>query len=316
MGLDKIDTHLKTVTLQQMQRSSQNKETLLLIAILISMCIWGMSWSSAKVLSGYASPTTLAFIRFFFVPFTLFPIIKFFNIDIKIKKQGYKYVIGAGIFMLIYTLVFFKGLKEGEPGKAGVLVTTTNPIFAYIIGLIISRVLPNKRELIGLGIGVIAGIILLNVFTEPNAILAAGNSYFLIGAFVWAVMSKFSSHANKFGSPIAFSFWMNLITVIGLGFLADVEDVTYIITTGDKKFWLNILYFGIINSSLATTCYLFATAKIGAEKASTYIFIVPSMAIIGSWLFMDEEIKLHTVIGGLIGIVAVFIINGKLRFKK
>lgn len=300
-----------------MSETTKKQEQILLIAMLISMCIWGISWSSAKVLSGYGSASALAFIRFFFVPIVLFPIMKLANIKIKIKKQGIPHVLAAGFFMLCYTLVFFKGLQEGQSGKAGVLVTTTNPIFAYIVGLFVSRVLPNKREAIGLILGVVAGLFLLNVFTKPASILDAGNSYFIAGAFIWAVMSKFSAQANRFGNAISFSFWLNLIVVISLAFVVDLKEVLEILQTGDSKFWWNIFYFGIINTSLATTCYLYAAAQIGAEKASTFIFIVPSMALVASWVFLDEQIELYTVIGGVLGILAVFVINGnKLIFKK
>ena len=76
---------------------------------------------------------------------------------------------------------------------------------------------------------------------------------------------------------------------------------------------MNILYFGIVNSALATTCFLYVSAKIGAEKASTYIFIVPSTAVLASWLFTGEQILWNTVVGGILGILAVFMINGKFK---
>ena len=63
-----------------------------------------------------------------------------FKTKIAVKIKGLPYILGAGFFMVLYTLVFFKGLQEGDSGKAGVLVTTTNPMFAYLIGLIVSKI--------------------------------------------------------------------------------------------------------------------------------------------------------------------------------
>ena len=83
----------------------------------------------------------------------------------------------------------------------------------------------------------------------------------------------------------------------------------------DTKFWINLLYFGIVNSALATTCFLYVTAKIGAEKASTYLFIVPSTAVLTSFIFIGEHIIWNTVVGGALGILAVFVINGKFKKK-
>ncbi len=292
-----------------------NKERLLLFAMIASMVIWGLSWSSAKVISAYGSASSLAFLRFSIVPFTLFPLIYFSKIEIKIAKSGIIYVVLSAFFMLLYTLFFFQGLKEGFAGKGGVLVTTLNPIFAYLIGLIISKQIPTKSEFIGLGIGFLAGCVLLSIWKNVANVLDFGNSYFLLCAIVWAIMSKITSYANRFGNAIAFSFWLNTITALGLFFLSDRNELYFILTHGDFKFWANILYFGIINSALATTCFLYAAAQIGAEKASSFIYIVPSMAVLSSWLIMDEKIEWFTIVGGILGILAVFVINGKIFSK-
>ena len=291
---------------------NKKSERLFLIAIVFSMCIWGFSWSSAKILSGYGSASSIAFIRFVIVMFSLLGLIITFKIDFKIKRSGLLYVIAAGFFLLIYSLLFFSGLQLGKPGAGGVLVTTTNPIFAYLIGLIISRVLPKKMEIVGLIIGVFAGSVLLNVWSEGReGLFDLGNSLFLISALTWAIMSKFSSQSHRFGHSVTFIFWMHVFTVIGFTLFTDLNEVSQILQTGDTKFWLNMIYFGTINSTLATTCYLYAASKLGAEKASSFIYLVPSAALFGSWLFLGEEVLLHTVIGGVLGVLAVFIINKK-----
>lgn len=291
-------------------------EKLLLIAMIISMCTWGTSWTCAKILGTYTSALNLSFMRFILVPLTLIPLTYFTKTKINVAKKGWFHVVGASVFILLYTLFFFKGVHEGFPGAGGVLVTTINPIFAYIIGLFISKILPKKQEYIGLGLGFLAGIILLKVWDNTAAILNTGNIYFLLAAFVWAVMSKISSHANKFGNAIGFSLWTHIVTAIGLLYFIDFTELKLLLTTADAKFWFNILYFGIVNSALATTCFLYVTAKIGAEKASTYIFIVPSTAVLTSYIFIGESILWNTVIGGALGILAVFIINGKFGGKR
>ncbi|NJB83973.1 DMT family transporter [Wenyingzhuangia aestuarii] len=296
--------------------TNNKKENLLLIAMIISMCTWGTSWTCAKVLGTYTSALNLSFLRFVLVPLTLLPITYFGKIQNTVHKKGWFHVIGASVFILLYTMFFFKGVHTGFAGAGGVLVTTINPIFAYIIGLFISKILPKKQEYIGLVIGFIAGMTLLKVWDNGHEILNTGNIYFLLAAFVWAVMSKISSHANKFGNAIGFSFWTHIVAAVGLSFFVNFKELVQLFSTADAKFWGNILYFGIVNSALATTVFLYVTAKIGAEKASTYIFIVPSTAVLTSWLFIGESILWNTVVGGALGILAVFIINGKFSRKK
>lgn len=299
----------------QIQAHSK-RENLLLVAMILSMCTWGTSWTSAKILGTYTSALNLSFLRFLLVSLTLLPITYFSKIKITVAKKGWYHIIGASFFILLYTLFFFKGVHKGLPGAGGVLVTTINPIFAYIIGLFISKLLPKKQEYIGLALGVIAGLILLKIWDNSEGVLSFGNVYFLLAAFVWAIMSKISSHANKFGNAIGFTFWTHLIAVVSLCFMVNYNELLDLFTTADQRFWGNMLYLGIVNSALATTVFLYVSAKIGAEKASTYIFIVPSTAVLTSWIFTGETILWNTILGGAIGITAVFIINGKFKNKK
>lgn len=294
-------------------KPTNKKEKWLLVAMILSMCTWGTSWTCAKVLGTYTTSMNLTFLRFLLVPLSLIPIAYITKTKLNIHKKGSFHIMGASFFILLYTLFFFKGVHEGFPGAGGVLVTTINPIFAYIIGLFISKILPKKQEYLGLTLGFIAGMILLKVWKDWNSILEFGNFYFILAAFFWAVMSKISSHANKFGNAVGFSFWVHLFTLFILCFITDFESLTNDLSKADTKFWLNLLYFGIINSAVATTCFLFVTARIGAEKASTFIFIVPSTAVLTAWVFAGESILWNTVLGGALGVLAVFIINGKFK---
>lgn len=294
-------------------KPTNKKEKWLLVAMILSMCTWGTSWSCAKVLGTYTSSLNLSFLRFILVPLSLIPISFVTKTKLTIKTNGSLHVIGASVFILLYTLFFFKGVHEGFPGAGGVLVTTINPIFAYIIGLFISKILPKKQEYIGLSLGFIAGMILLKVWENGGAIFEFGNTYFLLAALSWAVMSKFSSYANKFGNAVGFSFWTHLATLIVLLFMINYGELFDDLAKADAIFWGNLFYFGVINSAVATTCFLFVTARIGAEKASTFIFIVPSTAVLTSWIVTGESILWNTIVGGILGIIAVFIINGKFR---
>ena len=89
----------------------------------------------------------------------------------------------------------------------------------------------------------------------------------------------------------------------------NLDDLVHLFKTADSLFYWNLAYFGIINSSFATVTYLVATTVIGAERASTFIFLVPISAILTSWFTLGEVIELHTIVGMVLGVSAVMIIN-------
>jgi len=284
-------------------------DSLLLAGTITAMFCWGLSWPSGKVLSAYGSPVSIAFLRYVIIFSSSLISMFILKKNLRIKKEGLKYLIPAGLLLALYNWVFISGLKVGFANAGGVLVTTLNPIFAYSIGLGLARRWPIKNESIGLMLGLIGGAFQLNIWTRFDNIFLYGNMFFLAGAFIWAVMSKFTSRAARYGSSLAFSLWMYLVALVGFLAIVDLSEIHSIILKADILFWLNLLYFGFVATTVATSFYFYATTRMGAERASSFIFLVPLSAALSSGFFLGETIQIYTIFGGILGMLAVFIIN-------
>lgn len=289
---------------------SKNKH-FLIGGITVSMLIWGMSWPSAKILSHYGQPIEIAFIRFVFTFISLLFILKFLKINLAITKKGIPSLFFAATLIALYSMLFFTGILKGMPGAGGVLVTTMTPIMSYVLVMIIKKRTPTTKEMLGLGIGFVAGCILLSVWNHSSAILQSGNLFFILSTLVWAVLSRVTALSFNYGSPLAFTLWMYLICIFILALFINFQSVQQILLKGDLKFWLNMSFNGIINTGLATTFFFYATSKIGAEKTSSFIYIVPFAAAFSSFIAIGEIIKWNTLVGGILGIAAVWVINRK-----
>jgi drug/metabolite transporter (DMT)-like permease len=275
------------------------------------MFMWGLSWPSGKILTRYCSAVNFAVYRYLIVVATVFLLLSILKTGAKVRKAGILYVLGSGILLALYSYLFFIGLKNGSPGAGGVLVTTLNPIMAYIIGIILNRKLPSKNEAAGLVLGIIAGSFLLKVWSNTGSVTDSGNLYFLLAAITWAAMSKMTSKGGLYGSSLGFSLWQYLVTLLCLLPLTDFAEMKTALHLKDAIFWVNIIFSSAIVTALATTIYFYSTTRLGAEKASSYIFLVPLAAAVSSWFLLGEKIQPHTLIGGVLGILAVYTINKK-----
>jgi drug/metabolite transporter (DMT)-like permease len=287
----------------------QPSDKLLVLAIVLSMFLWGLSWPSGKVLTHYCSAINFSVYRYTLVVATLLVLLLASRTQITIQKKGMPVVLAAGVCLCGYSYLFFMGLKNGAPGAGGILVTILNPIMAYTLGIILDRKLPKRNEAIGLLLGIIAGCILLKVWDNGHAIIESGNIYFLLAALTWAVMSKFTSKGSRYGTSAGFSLWQYIITLACFLPMMDTQEFVNALGIKDSIFWGNLLYSSVINTALATTMYFYATTRLGAEKASSFIFLVPMAAGTSSWLLLGEHIAPHTIIGGVVGIAAVYMIN-------
>ena len=291
------------------QKQATNKY--LIAGIVTSMFLWGLSWPSGKVLTHYCSVANFTIYRYLLVVITIMVLLACFGISFRIRKAGIPAVIGSGTLLAVYSYFFFMGLKNGAAGAGGVLVTTLNPIFAYALGMLLNRKLPGPNEAIGLVLGLIAGCILLKVWNYSSALWESGNLYFLLASLSWALLSKFTSKGAQYGSSLTFSLWQYLVTLLCLLPFLKVPELQAAIHIKAPVFWINLVFSAVFVTALATTLYFYSTTRLGAEKASSFIFLVPFAAAISSWFLLGEKLHLHTVIGGALGMVAVYIINKK-----
>lgn len=290
-------------------KNPTNSNQSLTLAMVFSMMIWGVSWPSNGALSHFGSAFDLGFFRYFFVVISLFIALIVLRQKVTISTKAIPFVLISGVIMAAYNYAFLAGLQHGSPGAGGILVTTLNPVIAYGIGMLIDWRKPSKNEAIGLFIGVIAGAVLLKVWENKSVFAEPGNMYFLLCAVLWSVLSKFTSKSARYGSPFAFSWWMYLVTLCVILPFNQMDKIALLFQSTEIKFWGNVLFSSVITTTFATTLYFFATSKIGAEKASSFIFIVPFTAALSSFLILGEQIQIHTIVGGILGIGAVFMIN-------
>jgi drug/metabolite transporter (DMT)-like permease len=81
----------------------------------------------------------------------------------------------------------------------------------------------------------------------------------------------------------------------------------------DSFFWMNMFYLSLVSTTFGTTMYFHASAKLGSAKASSYIFLVPFTALLGSWFFLKENPTWTIIAGGFFAVLAVYFINGSIR---
>ncbi len=264
---------------------------------------------SGKVASSYAESEVIIFWRFLATFVSLFPIVILFRESFRLNLQSFFYAVLGSVLYLGYNHLFFAGLKAGYAGAGGVLVTTLNPLITFALTLLAKKHSLSVRESFGLGLGILGGAILLELHTGGiEKIFLAGNSYFLIGSFVWALLTITGQKSKDKIHPIVFSFYVYFFSTVFDFFMAFPYDINKVFQF-DYVFWLNIFYLSVISTTFGTTVYFFASGKLGSHRASTYIFIVPFTALFSSHILLGEELKISTLMGGTLAIFAVILIN-------
>lgn len=293
-----------------------NSNTVLYIAMILAMTAWGGSWPAGKIIADSIQPEVLIFWRFSLTFISFFPVMFAFKKSFKLDWRSAGFILLGGIFLISYNKFYFLGLRYGLAGAGGVLVTTLNPILTFIFTIILFRKKVSSRELLGIVLGLTGGMFLLQIWAVNfHKLVQSGNLFFVIAAFSWASVSIVSDKSKNYMSPIVFSFYVYGVAAFIDLFFALKFDMMKVFTFG-AAFWLSLVYLSLLATTFATTVYFIAAGRLGSRKASAFIFMVPVSAVFLSWLLLSEKPGLYTIIGGLIGITAVYLINFRIRTMK
>jgi|TARA_Y100000294_G_scaffold40710_1_gene36855 drug/metabolite transporter (DMT)-like permease len=277
--------------------------------MILAMATWGLSWTNAKVLSDYGPSSVVAFWRFFFSSITMIPVLWLTGNDFRVTRQGMKYIFPGALFISLYNIFFFVGTDRGSASVGGIIVPTFNPVITFIISVLLLKQVFSRKDIIGLVLGLTGGVIVLQAWTlSLEQMIANGNLYFICASISWGIMSIISGRSHGHVSTLSFSFWVYTISaLIYLGVTWN-KDILLIFTY-DWIFWMNMFFLSSGAMVFGTTVYFLATTRLGPEKASAFIFMVPVTALLFSVLLIGERLEVTTMIGGIMTMTAVYLIN-------
>lgn len=276
------------------------------ILLSLAMISWAIAWTNAKIVGEYLSFYNLIFFRFLLGFISLLPFLIYNKKNLPSLK-AYKYIIIPSILFFIYNIAFFKGTYFGEAGRGAILVTTLNPLFTLLIISFIRKKIIFK-EVLGIIVGLFGGLIIMDVFKHGfDIIFDIKNIYFLICAFTWGVMTVFIDLAQKKINPYIFISLCYFFTMVISWFFTDFRLID--LSLLDFRFYFNFFLVSIAAMSFGTSVYMYSTSIIGPIKASVFIFSVPFLAMGTSFIFLNEIFSLNTMIGGVISLIAIYIVN-------
>lgn len=281
----------------------------LIFFLIIAMVIWGGSWTSAKLISVSAPTESVIFWRFLFTTISMLPLVSIFKVSLKVSLKEISLLALGGFVMFLYNIGFLFGVKNGFAGAGGVLVTGLNPVFTFLLTILLLREKTSSKQLIILALGLAGGLVMLEIWSlSSSQILDGGNIFFLMASTSWAFMTILSQKIQKRLHFITYSLYVYFFCTI-YGFIFSLANNAMFPIPSELPYWLNILYLSLGATSIATTIYFLCTKQLGSRLASSFIFTVPVSAVFFSFLLLGEVPQLHTVIGGLLTITAVYLIN-------
>ena len=275
--------------------STRKLATTNLLMLTVSV-LWGLAWPVGRLLATdlLEFPFTVMFLRYSFAVPILFTWMWIKEGNIVPKTVDYRsLIIMAFTSVFLYQIGYMYGMQRTAASDAS-LVIGFNPIFVAILSVFaLSHRLTSRSSL---GIILSFSGILLIFLASPNVVIPLkerliGNSMIMFGAFAYAIyiiiMRQYVLNSGEL-SPLSIITWVSLIG--WFFFIPFVLMEAPWERSWSNNEWLLIGYLGILSTALSYVFFAIGVEVIGANRASSFVNVVPIFGILSSWLWINEEL--------------------------
>ena len=286
------------------------------LLLILATLLWGGNFVIGRAVAGDIPPITLAFLRWC-VAFIVFLPIAYSRVKREwhmIKANWPAVIVMAITGVACFNTLVYIGVYYTTSINAS-LMNSSTPIIIYILSFIFLKERLSKFQLIGTALS-LAGVVFILSKGSLETLLSfsfnKGDLIVLIAVFCWGVYSLLvKQYAGRLPGYSTF------LVTIALGVMMLLPFTIYeLMTTSVEIVWSPstigaILYVGIIASIVAFLSWNNGVVALGANKASIYLNFIPLFATIFAVLFLDEDLLIAQLIGGLAVICGVLLANKK-----
>ncbi|MGB9552975.1 MAG: DMT family transporter [bacterium] len=293
----------------------KNRTTLLShFLMILTVLFWGNAFVGIKIALRDMTPLELTVLRFFLASlfFLIAVLLNFRRLPFPEKREFLRLVLLGLLGGVIYH-VFLNFGEQYIPAGTASLIIGSSPIFTAILA---SVFLKEKLNITGISGVIVAflGLFLVS-WKGSGEELGVGSILGLLAvlgsSFSWALYPIFAKGiVSQKGSLFVSAYLQFFAFLILIPFsLKSFERIgSFSITS-----WIAVFFLAFFCTFLGYIFYNRALGSLGATVSSTYIYLVPVVALIFSWILLGESLNFLGVVGALLVILGVFLVNFGLK---
>ncbi len=280
-----------------------------LLAMTVVVTIYGVSYISRAVISEYLSTIAIVGVQMGIMTVLFFLYNLITKKDMKVNKKDIPMIVISGLF----GTTFFHGLTILSITEIGATVSSLLYGFAAVFALLIEIALFHRpKTKLGIGSVVIslAGVYILMGVNLQN--LASTNfkgyALCLLSIISWVIYCFLCDRvSDQYEKTVLLGYQVlaGATTTLPLLLVFPVSPsaFTMLVVLG------NLLILGVFNSTFAYFLNIYAIKKIGVTLSNMFLNFLPVVTIIISMILYGEIPAINQIVGGVIILVAVFLLD-------
>jgi drug/metabolite transporter (DMT)-like permease len=288
------------------------------IYLIISL-IWGSTWLAIRIGLESLTPFLSAGLRFIVAALVIYLLMYYKKLPIQKDKVALKLYFQMGFFSFVipFGLVYW-GQQFIPSGLASVLFG----VYPFFVAVFSKISMPEEKieflKIVGMILG-FAGIVFIfsdnldfkldSDFMGMSAVLLSG----IMQSAIAVTIKKNGKHLNPLSMNLIPMLLAGIVMTVGALFVEDLSNVQF-----DFKAVSTVLYLGVFGSVVTFTSYYWLLKRINILLLSLIAFITPVIALLLGWIFYDENLKNHHILGSgfvLLGLLIANLSNSKINKK-
>lgn len=280
-------------------------------AIVFTVLVWASAFPGIRAgLEGY-SPGELALLRYIFASLTLAVCILFRPLRSPRQEDIPGMAALGALGIAIYHVALNYGEQTVTAGGASFLIATS-PVFATLLAYWFLNERLTRWGWMGIlvsliGIGFIAFGESASLGFDPGALLVLTASVSGAGYFT---LQKFYLDRYTAFELTTYAVWTG--TLFMMFFL---PGVIHQIPRAPLEATAAVAYIGVVPGALAYVTYAYVLAQMPVSMTTSFLYLVPVLAIPISWVWLGEVPRLLAIGGGIVALVGVIIVQRKGRVE-
>ena len=282
------------------------------IIIGIPIVFWALAFPFIKIGLEELSPVNLTIMRLLVVCIVfLILLIAKPNKFSKIQKKD---VIPIFLLGFLGIILYHLGLNYGEQyisASAASVIIATIPIFVVILAAIFLKEKITIKIVLGVILSLV-GVVIISTVGRSDALLEvkyiSGALAVILAAALGAGYTVAGKKMLQRYSALSLTVYVCLLGSLGLiPFISSslFEEVAAMSLTG----WSVVIFLGVFPTVVGYVLWYVALEIKSASEISVYLYFVPVLSTIISYIFFRDEITWLFVFGGALVILGLHVVN-------
>ena len=288
------------------------KNHICLMLALLTITVWGTTFVSTKLLLETLSPIQIMLCRYLIAYLALVVIHPRFHRPEGWRTEGLC-ILAALCGSTIYFLAENSALSYTQASNVSLLVSAA-PILTSVVAHFFTRDEPlTRRAVAGFAIA-FTGIFL--VVCNGHFILRlnpVGDLLAITAALSWAFYTIILRRIRTAYPPVYLTrriFFYSLLTMLPVALLDPHPMPLHAL--GRPEIWGNLLFLGLVASSLCYVMWYHVVAGLGAVRANNFVYLNPMITMVASILVLHERITWLMLAGAALILCGVIAADGTL----